>query len=244
MGDDRPCWIVTGGSSGMGEAVARRACAAGADVIVWDIKAPTVDGVTWERVDLTRSEDVIKAATTLKVPLTAFVHCAGAILPTNLSDRKLASKFDMTMRLHTISFVVACQRLMDRLVEAKGAVVAITSVAAEDMTSGHWLAYGPSKAALWRCVREISVELAPRGVRVNAIAPGAIMTPMSAAALHVPAYADKWLGIIPMGRVGEADEIASVVEFLVSPMSSYVTGQMIRVDGGIMSGGLAGLISS
>lgn len=111
-----------------------------------------------------------------------------------------------------------------------GSVVIMSSVTGIDGNPGQ-LSYGASKAALIGATKTLAAELAPHNIRVNAIAPGVIKTDMTAA---IPAEAfAKLRARIPMGRVGLAAEVAGVMLFLASDLSSYVTGQVLRIDGGM-----------
>ena len=92
--------------------------------------------------------------------------------------------------------------------------------------------YGMSKAALIQMTSNLACEWAGDGIRVNAVAPGYIWTPLAETVLRNPDYLESFLARTPMKRIGNAEEIASVVSFLAMPASSYITGQCIAVDGG------------
>lgn len=115
-----------------------------------------------------------------------------------------------------------------------GKIVMVSSVSGLAHTSSGSL-YGMTKAAMLQLTRNLAVEWAPDGIRVNAVAPWYIKTPLASPVLTNP---EKLAGILkrtPMNRIGEPEEVASVVSFLSMPASGYVTGQTIAVDGGLMA---------
>jgi NAD(P)-dependent dehydrogenase (short-subunit alcohol dehydrogenase family) len=227
--------VVTGGASGIGAAVARRAIAAGDTVEVWDVNEPAEAGYAWTSVDLGDAAAVASAAAQVRRPVRLFAHCAGVNLRSSLDDPSAAANLDLSTRIHAGSFVAACQGLAPRLAEAGGCAVAVTSIA-DELVSPTSLAYGASKAALRRIVIQLAYELGPRGVRVNAVAPGAVRTPMTQAVWADEDRERRWMDAIPLGRRAEPDEIASVIEFLASPGATYVSGAVILVDGGLSAG--------
>lgn len=137
-----------------------------------------------------------------------------------------------TFRINTfgaIHHLQAASRLMQR--SGGGSIINMTSIIGVVGNEGQ-IAYGSSKAALIGLTKSAAKELAPRGVRVNAVAPGFIDTDMSRS-LPADKYADR-VASIKMGRVGTPEDVADVVLFLASDLSRYVTGQVIGVDGGMV----------
>jgi 3-oxoacyl-[acyl-carrier protein] reductase len=137
-----------------------------------------------------------------------------------------------TFRINTfgaIHHLQAASRLMQR--SGGGSIINMTSIIGVVGNEGQ-IAYGSPKAALIGLTKSAAKELAPRGVRVNAVAPGFIDTDMSRS-LPADKYADR-VASIKMGRVGTPEDVADVVLFLASDLSRYVTGQVIGVDGGMV----------
>jgi NAD(P)-dependent dehydrogenase (short-subunit alcohol dehydrogenase family) len=155
--------------------------------------------------------------------------------------------FDLDHRRNLRYAFALCQAVARSIVRrgGNGAIILIASVSGVQSAPNH-AAYGAAKAGLMNLVRTMSVELAKQKIRVNAIAPGAIATPRILASFPkgqetTPAQ-QKILNAIPMGRMGEPEEIANVVLFLASDLARYVTGQTVAVDGGLTAGFALGTI--
>ena len=180
------------------------------------------------------NEDEVKAAgrqlLAEKEKIDILLNVAGIT-----DDARFAmTSMDTVRRVYEINFVgqmlitQTASRLMAR--QGAGSIVNVSSISAIDGNPGQ-LAYSASKAALIGATKTLATELAPQKIRVNAIAPGVIDTDMTAG---IPAEARAKLEArIPMRRCGRTTEVAGVMLFLASDLSRYVTGQVIRVDGGI-----------
>jgi glucose 1-dehydrogenase len=141
--------------------------------------------------------------------------------------------FIRVINVDLISPFALCQAAARHMVEqGKGAIINVTSVHEEIPGSG--AAYDAAKAGLRNVTRSMVKELAPKGVRINNIAPGLIATPMTEETLKDPEQAKQAGGAIPMGRPGMPLEVANVALFLASDAASYVTGSSYFVDGGLM----------
>jgi NAD(P)-dependent dehydrogenase (short-subunit alcohol dehydrogenase family) len=228
-------WVVTGAAWGVGLTLARALVAAGATVHGWDENEVPADAGTWHRVDLTRAEDIIVAAAAAGDRVHCVAHCGAVFLRATLDDLDAADKLQLSVAVHCGSFLRTVQALTGPLVSARGSAVAITSIAQEVVYPGS-LVYGPSKAALRQLIRNLATLLGPRGVRVNGIAPGGILTPMSDF-LRTDSQADAGrLRAVPLGRRAKPDEIAAVVRFLASNNAAFINGAVITVDGGLEPG--------
>ncbi|MCU1513376.1 MAG: short-chain dehydrogenase/reductase [Microbacteriaceae bacterium] len=222
-------WIVTGGASGIGAEVARTLRQTGAEVSVWDIAPPK--GPLDRQVDLTDDAAIELAAPTIEGRIDGVVHVAGIAKPSVIGESGIAAKVRLLFEVHAVAFarLVAAFHLR---IPAGGSIVAVTSEAGSVVYPAS-IAYGASKAALARMVMQLAVELGPRGIRVNAVAPGAVRTPMTAKFWSDPEQAAIRSASIPLGRQGGPEEIAAMIAFLCSDAASYVTGQEIFVDGGV-----------
>lgn len=228
--------IVTGGSSGIGLQIVQDMKARGDDVVSWDIKAPPPDcDFAFETVDLTDLQAIRSAADRAPLTVDTFVHCAGVFQSTSIADDNLTEAMLFAFRVHTLAFVAAVQALLEKFTPGNASVIAITS-AGMDMVYPGTLAYGPSKAALHRAVVQLAVELGGRGIRVNGIAPGAVATDMTRHLWQDPAYAIERTKHIPLGRQAEPRAVSDAVAFLASPAASYITGEILWVDGGVRHG--------
>lgn len=228
--------IVTGGSSGIGLQIVQDMKSRGDDFVIWDIKAPPPDcDFAFETVDLTDLQAIRSAADRVPRTVDNFVHCAGVFQSTSILQDNLADAMLFAFQLHTLAFVIAVQALLKKFTPETASVIAITS-AGMDMVYPGTLAYGPSKAALHRAVVQLAVELGGHGIRVNGIAPGAIATDMTRQQWQDPAYAIERTKHIPLGKQAEPQAVSDAVAFLASPAASYITGEILWVDGGVRYG--------
>ena len=229
------CAVVTGGSAGIGRAICETLLAEGRRVVSLD-RSPT----TFAHARLTSIEvDLGDRAATRRVAAevaathapTTLVHNAGVIRPALLADVKL-DDLDALVELHLGAAIQLVQALLPGMRERRsGRIVLISSRAA--LGAATRTAYSATKAALLGMARTWALELAADGVTVNVVAPGPIRTDMYHAI--VPAGSEQDLRLaasIPVGRIGEAGDVARAVAFFAAPDNGFVTGQTLFVCGG------------
>jgi 7-alpha-hydroxysteroid dehydrogenase len=235
--------IVTGAGAGIGRAIARMFAGAGASVVVSDLKAETAQAVAAEitaaggkaigmACNVTKEAElagVVEAAVQTFRGLTILVNNAGGGGPKPF-DMPM-DDFEWAYQLNVYSTFRLTQLAAPHMKKAgHGAVLNISSMAGEN-TNQRMASYGSSKAAVNHLTRNIAFDLGPMGIRVNAIAPGAIRTQALGSVL-TPEIEKAMLKHTPLGRLGEADDIAHAALFLCSPASSWVSGQVLTVSGG------------
>ena len=236
------CAVVTGGAGGIGAACVDALLEAGADVVIVDHSEIALDAardrlagklVTFECVDLTDRAAVNTLADKLGV-VDILVNNAGIGRQTAAEDISETEWNDvMAINLNAVFW---CAQAFGRgmVSRGRGAIVNMGSMAGEIAVRPQKnVHYNASKAAVHHVTKSLAAEWAPRGVRVNAVAPGFIETPMNAFALQSdPVTTGIWMGNIPMARFGKPSEIASIVLFLASDAASLMTGAIVLADGG------------
>ena len=243
--------IVTGAASGIGRALAEALGRRGTPVVLCDIEANALEDVrrkigaaAWTSIaDVTKREDVERMAAEarhLAGPIGGLVNCAGIYPVTPLLDVS-GEEWDRVMAVNLRGPFLVTQAVARRMIAdgGGGSIVNISSTSSRLARPGiaH---YGASKAGLNQLTAVAAVELAPHGIRVNAILPGVIGTErvQATAAGGDDARAEHAakLARIPLARIGEPAEVVSVALFLLSPGSSYCTGALFTADGGFTLG--------
>lgn len=227
---EQPTAIVTGGGTGLGHAVTARLVKDGYKVLALglDREDGLPDGATFRRFDVTDDQAVDTLAKEIGT-LDALVNAAGIILHDNAEFSR--DGFRKVMDINVGGTQRMTYALKQALAARKGAIVNFASLWSLFGSSRN-PAYSASKGAVLQLTKSLAVAWAPEGIRVNAVAPGWMVTRMTVSARSIPARHDAIAPRIPMGGWGQPDEIADVVAFLVSGQSRYVTGAMIPVDGG------------
>lgn len=227
--------VVTGGASGIGRACAVALLDAGRPVAVLD-RAPTVglDGAWAQEVDVTDAAAVTSALAAAHAELGPFgglVHAAGVVL-TSTIDALAWDRWDKVIEVNLTAYARCVQAVVGDLRSVPGA--AIVGIASIDGLVGHAMngPYCASKGGVVALTRSLAVELGPAGIRVNAVCPGYIDTPMLAPSLGAPGVRERMCSDSALGRLGRPEEIGKVVRFLLSDDASFVTGATIVVDGG------------
>jgi NAD(P)-dependent dehydrogenase (short-subunit alcohol dehydrogenase family) len=243
--DDRVA-VVTGASRGIGRAIALGLARAGAHVVLTARKQPDLDAVAHEVTALGRRALPVTGHMGRRPDIDRLFDATLAefrrvdILVNNAATNPVfgplidipEDAWDKIMALNVKGYLFAAQRAARAMTAAgKGAIVNVSSTGGVRASPGLG-AYSVSKAAVIMLTRVLARELAPMGVRVNAIAPALIETRFSEALWKTPEILERYLAATPMGRTGQPEEVAGAVVYFCSDAASYVTGQTLVLDGG------------
>ena len=240
--------IITGSSRGIGAAIAKRLAKDGYNIVINDVSQEILDAAGKEVAEECRSFGV--EAECYAADVSDYAQCEGlvkwvkerfgtidvlinnaGITRDGLMMRMTEQQWDMVINVNlksAFNFIHACTPIMMR--QKAGSIINMASVVGVHGNAGQ-ANYSASKAGMIALAKSIAQELGSRGIRANAIAPGFILTDMTAA-LSDEVRAE-WAKKIPLRRGGTPEDVANIATFLASDMSSYVSGQVIQVDGGM-----------
>jgi NAD(P)-dependent dehydrogenase (short-subunit alcohol dehydrogenase family) len=243
--------VVTGGASGIGRATARALAAEGARVGIADVDEPGGERVAagireaggdgfFRRADvrsLADLEAVVAEAADRHGRLDVLVNNA-AVSVAGSAGEMAEEDWDRVVDVNLSGVWRGMRAAIPRmLAQGGGSIVNLSSVQARVGFPG-WAGYAASKGGIDALTRQAAVEYAAAGIRVNAIVPGTIRTPMNegimASSPDPAAVMANWVAMHPMGRIGEPEEVAAAIVFLASDEASFVTGELLRVDGGLV----------
>lgn len=242
--------LVTGAAQGNGEAIAKGFAEQGASVIVTDINRQKAEGVATQineqsgtdsakayayQLDVTDRNSCQELAARIESkigPISTLVNNAGIYVRNQIDSPDLYEAWDKALSVNLTGMMNVTIPFMDMLRRTRGSIINISSIGAFLSTKTS-IAYSSSKSGITMLTKELAVELAKDGVRVNAIAPGSIATAMTEQTRSDPERYQRFLSRIPMGRFGEPKEMVGPAVFLAAnQLSSYVTGTTITADGG------------
>ena len=242
--------VVTGAGNGMGRATALLFAAEGASIVIGDVDEAggesavqeiTSSGgkATFVRCDVSREADVIELIQTAKREyggLHTIFNNAGIEQPVTPSTAVTEELFDRVIGVNLKGTFFGCKHAIPLILESGGGTIVNNSSVSAFANVGGNLSYGASKGAIMSMTRILAIEYARQNLRVNAICPGVIDTPMNRRNLDKSADHDavieRWMSVTPMGRMGTPLEIARTVLYLASEMSSFTTGVGLLIDGG------------
>jgi glucose 1-dehydrogenase len=240
--------LITGGSQGIGQGIALRLAEEGADIVVDYVgNSESADATVAQiqkrgRRALAVQADISSVDHIHSMMKQAVDSFGGVdVLVNNAGVEKHASiweatehDYDLVLTINLKGAFFASQAFVQHRMAAKkpGKIINMSSVH-EDLPFPHFTSYCASKGGMKMMMRNLSIELAPFGITVNNIAPGAVETPINSALLNDPPKLKALLENIPLGRLGQVNDVAGVAAFLASADADYITGATIVVDGGL-----------
>src|SRR5579875_193635 len=237
-----PCTaIITGAASGIGRECTRMLLAAGYKVVAVDLKAEAVQAtfpdagdalhaLSADIGDIARLRDTVECAAAILGGVDSLLHFA-AIWTGKAWDETEPDEWDRVLRINVTGTFFLARYVAEKMIpKGRGAIVLTASDSAKDGGVAGGPAYVASKGAVIGLTHSLAKTLGPKGIRVNAVNPGVVRTPMTAT--WPAAVKDKAIELTPLGRLAEPDDIASVACFLASEQAKFVTGEVIEVNGG------------
>ena len=241
--------VVTGAGRGNGRAIALGLAASGAQVCVADIDGAAAAAtageieaaggralaVTWNISDPAQATAAVEPIHRFAPRVSVLVNNAGIEAGGSIGDPGYPASWRRVMDVNLDGTMHVIQALLPDLQASRGSIVNVASMMATVAYQPGASAYAAAKGALAQLTRSLAIELAPSGVRVNAVAPGFMDTAMTAGTRADPQRMAYFLSRTPMKRMGQPDELVGPVLFLASRLSSYVTGAVLPVDGGLVA---------
>lgn len=248
-GVESRCAVVTGGESGIGRACALALGRAGSPIALTWFADEAAAGAVVAEIEaaggraLARHTDVGDEAAVDALfaeaeaafgPVRLLVNSAGLNMSGTPVERMALAQFDRVLRADLYGPFLTCRRFVRGLAgkDGGGRIVNISSIHESAPRAGG-VDYDSAKGGLAQLTATLALELAPRRIAVNSVAPGMILTPMNQSALDDPAELRRKEAAIPWGRAGTAEEVAALVMFLLSSAADYVTGATVTIDGGL-----------
>lgn len=228
--------IVTGGASGIGAATAARLASEGAKVMVADMAEPanTNQDMRFTRTDVSKEAEVnalVAATIAAWGRLDVMVNNAGIGALSAVEDMDLAV-WERVFAVNSTGVFLGCKAAIPHMKERGGAIINTASISG--LAGDYYMsAYNASKGAVVNFTRTLALECAQHGIRVNAVCPGLIETPLAAGGIADPEDREFWMDRIPLSRPGRPEDIAGAIAFLASDDAAYVTGVNFPVDGGV-----------
>lgn len=240
--------LVTGAASGIGQAIAVAYAAEGARVIVTDLSAEacqaTLDAVRaagaegWAfALDVSDTEAAAALAQRVGAEIGALdilVNNAGVLIREGIDSPRAHAHMRKVVDVNLFGTFNTIHAWLPALRRTRGCIINIASGAAFIAQAG-CVGYSASKGAVKMLTQSMAADLGPDGIRVNALAPGVIVTPMTDATRASPERLERFLARIPSGRLGQPSELAGPAVFLASSLASYVNGVTLAVDGGVLA---------
>ena len=232
--------LVVGGSSGIGNGIAQAFRERGAIVAVWGTReraedynradGSNLEGLTYTRVDVSSPDAIFEAESPFD-ELDVLVLSQGVVAYKKAEFQRAG--WDKVMSVNIDSLMHCCEKFRASLSQSNGAIIIISSVSGYQANIGN-PAYAASKAGAISLTKTLGQAYARDGIRVNGVAPGLVDTKLTKVTTENPQRLEGALRAIPLRRMGEPKEIAGGVLFLASPLASYVCGQTLIIDGGLI----------
>lgn len=223
--------VVTGAASGLGAAIAHACMAEGAEVTAIDRVATAFPD---SRICDVGNEDSVSKALAGLPRVDALVNSAGVSRRAPVDEAKMAD-FEAVMHVNLRGSFLVSKQVLPLMRTTGGAILHLASVVGVTGTRNR-AAYSASKGAIIALTRNMALDYAPDGVRVNCLCPGFVRTPLLAGIMDDVERVERLTALHPLGRLGEPEDIANAALFLLSDQAAWITGQAIAVDGGFTAG--------